>query len=156
MGKPPRRDSARLQIRIHWRPMELPLEGMAFRCEATHPNFFEDSDGANVVIETLRGDQLDAGHLESPVDHPACHLGGIALPFIGGNDIVTNLHPACLVRRAVEADATDGYLVSFVENNAIPDTARWVLLHGLDKRWERFLQIGSRPGIRNRYPEQLR
>src|SRR5579863_6626870 len=129
---------------------------MAFGWETTHPDFFEDSDGAEIIIQALGSNHLDTGYLKSPVDHPTRHLGGISLPFIGGNDIVANLHPACLVRRAVEADATDRYLVSLMENNAVPDQTQRVLLHGRDKKGERFQQVGSAPGIRNRYPEQLR
>src|SRR6266568_1338718 len=110
--------------------LEFPLEGMAFGWEAKHPGFFEDSDGAEIVIKALGGDHLDAGRLKSPVDHPTRHLGGISLPFIGRNDIVANLHPACLVRRAVEPDAADRYLVRLMENNAVPNKTQRVLLQG--------------------------
>jgi hypothetical protein len=113
---------------------------MAFGWETTHANFFEDLDGAEIVITVFRSDYLNTGRLKSPLDHPARHLGGVALPFIGGNDIVANLHPAGLVRRAMEPDAANSYLVSFVENTAIPDLTQRVLLHGLDKMGERFCQ----------------
>src|SRR5713226_2038533 len=135
--------------------LEFPLERMAFCGEAAHPDFFEDPDGADVVITALRSDHLDTRRLKSPVDHPTRHLGGIALPFIGRNDIVANLHPACHVRRAVEPDATDRYLVSLMENNAIPDQTQRILLHGLDKQGERFQQVDFWPDIRNRDPEHL-
>ena len=43
-----------------------------------------------------------------------------------------------------------------LENNTIPNQTRRVLLHSLDKKGGRFQHIGSWPGIRNGYPEQLR
>src|SRR5260370_8180007 len=90
--------------------------------------------------------------MKSPLDDTTRHLGCISLPFIRGNDIVANLHHSCLVRSAVEADAADSYLLSFMENNAIPDKTCRVFLHDLDKKGERFQQIGSWPAIRNFYP----
>src|SRR6266446_7514079 len=107
---------------------------MVVRCEATHPDFLEDSDGAKIVIQALGGDHLNIRGTKSPLDDTTRHLGGIALPFIGGNDIVADLHHACRVRRAVEPDAADSDLLSFMENNAIPDKTCRVLLHGLDKK----------------------
>ena len=41
---------------------------MAFWFEAAHPYFFEHSDGANVVIETLGNDHLDPLREKGPGD----------------------------------------------------------------------------------------
>ena len=54
---------------------------MAFWFEAAHPYFFEHSDGANVVIETLGSDHLDPLRLKGPGDETMRHLGSIPLPL---------------------------------------------------------------------------
>ena len=74
--------------------LEFPFEHRAFAWETTHSDFFEDSDGAEIIIQALGSNHLDIGYLKSSVDHPTRHLGGISLPFIGRNDIVANLYPA--------------------------------------------------------------
>src|SRR5579875_716131 len=116
-----------------------------------HPHLLKDSDGANVVLKAFSGNHLNTGRMKGPVDDTTYHLGCISLSFIGGNDIVTDLHHSRLIWSAVKADATNSYLVSFVNNNAVPDKTCRVLLHGFDKKRERFQQIGSRPGIGDGY-----
>src|SRR5258708_25639716 len=106
-------------------------------------------------MKACSSDHLNTGGMKSPLDDTTRHLGCISLPFIRGNDIVANLHHSCLVRSAVEPHAADSYLLSFMDNNAIPDKTRRVLLHGLDKKGERFQQIDSWPGVRNLYLEHL-
>ena len=49
---------------VLWLFLEVPLQRMAFVCETTHPNFFEDADGAEIIVKALSSDHLDTGHLK--------------------------------------------------------------------------------------------
>src|SRR2546421_8334856 len=129
---------------------------MAFWFEAAHPYFFEHSDGANVVIETLGSDHLDPLRLKGPGDETMRHLGSIPLPLIFGNDVVANLHHACLVRPAPESHAADSYLVSCMDDDPIPDAACRIFLHRLNKEGSRFCHIRPWPGVRNMDPKYFR
>ena len=61
--------------------LEFPFEHRAFGWETTHPDFFENSDGAEIIIQALGSNHLDAGYLKSPFDHPTRHLGGAHATF---------------------------------------------------------------------------
>src|SRR5947208_3592093 len=108
---------------FHVSEPDHPIQPRPFQCSfpVQFEPLFEDAAGGTNVNTALTNDYLPTGRLKTPSDHKTRHLGRINLPFIGGNDIVTTLHHSSVAGRATEPDATDRYLVSVVEDNAITD-----------------------------------